>query len=894
MDIVDSADTGGGRMENNIFRFVLRYSARQQVIILLLTLLSFPFLYYSLELPKMIVNQALRGTDFPKVIFGFSFEQIPFLMLLSGLFLAMVVINGLFKLRINTLKGRLGERMLRRLRYELYARVLRFPLSRFRKVSGGEIIPMITAEVEPLGGFIGDSIALPVFQGGTLMVYIFFIFAQDLVLGAAAISLYPLQAWLIPRLQRKVNQLGKQRVRTMRQVSDRIGEAVHGVQEIHAHDTAAWHLADIAHRYGDIYDIRFEIYQRKYFIKFLNNFINQLTPFFFYSIGGYLVIKGDISFGALVAVLAAYKDLAGPWKELLDYYQQKEDIRIKYEQVIEQFQPPDLIPPNWQQADPDPNLDLDNGLSFANVGLEDDSGTRLLDNVTCTIPTDRFTAVLGSGPGKDEFALLAARLVLPTSGRIRWGGHDVIQLPESVTGRRIAYVGANAYVFTANLRDNLHYGLRHRPRTLPETDDEAAVARRQRRAAEAQAAGNTDYSIHADWIDYEAAGCRGPDDLARRTLEVLTQVGLDEDVYRFGLNGTLDSESRPDIVAKVLDARRTLRTELARPSRRPLVEVWHPDHFNMNATVAENLLFGSPVGPVFAIDGLAQNAYVHAVLEKVGLTQDFLNAGLHVARTMIELFADLPPGHEFFEQYSFISSEELPDFQPIVQRAEREGPDRLKPEERLRLMALPFKLIPARHRLGLMDETLERRLLEARQVFARDLPESLRGSIEFFAEDAYNASSTLQDNILFGKITYGQASAGSRVAALIAEVVDTLHLRETIRGIGLDYYVGVGGSRLSGVQRQKVALARALLKNPDLLVLNEATTGFDSATQNRVHAAILEAQRGRGVLWMLHRPALAREFDQVLVLRGGRIVEHGRFDELDRPGTALKELLAAD
>jgi ABC-type multidrug transport system fused ATPase/permease subunit len=85
-----------------------------------------------------------------------------------------------------------------------------------------------------------------------------------------------------------------------------------------------------------------------------------------------------------------------------------------------------------------------------------------------------------------------------------------------------------------------------------------------------------------------------------------------------------------------------------------------------------------------------------------------------------------------------------------------------------------------------------------------------------------------------------------------------------------------------------------LLKNPNLLVLNEATTGFDSATQNRVHAAILEAQRGRGVLWMLHRPALARDFDQVLVLRGGRIVEHGRFDELDRPGTALKELLAAD
>src|SRR3546814_9852311 len=130
----------------------------------------------------------------------------------------------------------------------------------------------------------------------------------------------------------------------MRQISDKIGESVGGIQDIHANDAAHWHLADIANRYGDIYDIRFEIYQRKFFIKFLNNFINQLTPFFFYSIGGYLVIRGDLSFVSLIAVLAAYNHLAGPWQELLSYYQLKEDIRIKYEQVIQQFDIPGRPP----------------------------------------------------------------------------------------------------------------------------------------------------------------------------------------------------------------------------------------------------------------------------------------------------------------------------------------------------------------------------------------------------------------------------------------------------------------------------------------------------------------------------------------------------------------------
>ena len=77
------------------------------------------------------------------------------------------------------------------------------------------------------------------------------------------------------------------------------------------------------------------------------------------------------------------------------------------------------------------------------------------------------------------------------------------------------------------------------------------------------------------------------------------------------------------------------------------------------------------------------------VLEKVGLTRDFLDMGVQVARTMIELFADLPLGHQFFEQFSFISSEDLPDFQPMVAKADKDGVDSLKPEENAAGTALP-------------------------------------------------------------------------------------------------------------------------------------------------------------------------------------------------------------
>ena len=122
-------------MESSIFRFVLKHSRREQILLLIFTFLAFPFIYMSLDLPKTIINKAIGGRDFPQAIFGFDFEQIPFLMLLCSMFLALVFINGGFKYFINVYRGVVGERMLRRLRYQLFGRVLRFPLPHFRKTS---------------------------------------------------------------------------------------------------------------------------------------------------------------------------------------------------------------------------------------------------------------------------------------------------------------------------------------------------------------------------------------------------------------------------------------------------------------------------------------------------------------------------------------------------------------------------------------------------------------------------------------------------------------------------------------------------------------------------------------------------------------------------------------
>src|SRR5690242_6496808 len=454
-------------LDSSIYGYILHYSLREQIYLVVVTLISFPFLYYSLDLPKLIVNRAISGKDFPQKFMGWDFDQIPYLLVLCCIFFVLVLINSWFKLHLNIKKGQVGERMLRRLRYQLYERVVRFPLHHFDRTATGQVIAMMTGELEPVGGFIGDAFALPISQGGTLLTIFVFMFVQDPMIGAAAVAFYPLQGYLIPKMQRIIRRLGRERVRKVRVLSDRIAETIAARGEIRANDAAAYQLADISHRLGEIYDIRFEIYNRKFFVKFLNNLIGNLTPFFFFLIGGYFVIKGQLSWGALVAVLAAYKDISSPWKELLDFYQNQQDVAIKYEQVVEQFQVPEMLDRRLLLEEPEQVEPFHGEVTAANLGVTASDGIPLLEAVNFGFPLGADVAIVGqSNSGRNLVPQLFARLVTPTSGRLVIGDTDLNSIPLTVSGRRIGYVGPITYLLSASVKDNLLLGLRHRPHRL--------------------------------------------------------------------------------------------------------------------------------------------------------------------------------------------------------------------------------------------------------------------------------------------------------------------------------------------------------------------------------------------------------------------------------------------
>jgi putative ABC transport system ATP-binding protein len=261
------------------------------------------------------------------------------------------------------------------------------------------------------------------------------------------------------------------------------------------------------------------------------------------------------------------------------------------------------------------------------------------------------------------------------------------------------------------------------------------------------------------------------------------------------------------------------------------------------------------------------------------------------------LFRDLPPDHPFFQQLIFMTADEIPDYQALLQRLQDRPFAQVAEADRQGIMKLTFSYVEPRYRFGLLDQEMMDRIVEARMAFHDNLPDSLKGAIELYDAESYNKSATILDNVLFGRVGHRHADAAERIRGIVRSVLDDLKLSRDVVKIGLEFNVGVGGRRLTTVQRQKLHVARALLKRGDFIILNKALSSVEQRTQEQlVRSVIGEAHRdGRkpAIIWVLSNPNLARLFDRVVVLDRGTAVEDGNYDHLIARKGVFAGLLAS-
>lgn len=824
-------------MEKSLFRYIWRHSRRDQLAICAVVLLSLPFYFAALDLPRRIINEAIQGRAFEdgrartmfftmavhwpdwlgggvtRLLPGLEVDRLGLLFGLSGLYLALVLVNGAFKYWINVAKGALGERLLRRLRFDLFALILRFTPQALRGVKAAETATIVKDEVEPIGAFSGDAFVLPAFLGSQAATALAFILVQNLWLGLMAAGVVGVQVLLIPRLRRELLRLSKRRQLASRQLAGRVGEIIEGMEAVRVHGVERWERAEIGHRLFELFELRFHIFKRKFLVKFLNNLLAQITPFLFYAVGGYLALKGELDIGQLVAVIAAYRELPPPLKELIDWDQQRLDVQVKYDQVAQHFAPDRLLPSEPEPADAQ-EAALSGPLVIEHLTVLDALGRPVIDDLSLVCPLPARIALVSDGGGRAEaLARVLARRNLDYQGRVRIGEADLFSLPGGLASRRIAYAGAEPILFPGSIRDNLVYGLRRQPLTAAD----AGSAAERRRIMEARRTGNPVESIGDEWVDPWIAGASGARDLDEELVGLLKRLGMEEDIYRFGLSEQVDPRRHPDVAARLIEARTRLRAKLAADGVSGLVEPFDPAAYNLHATVAENLLFGVPRSPRLVGRTLVEQHELWVALARTGLTRQFVAMGLRIAEATIEMFRGLPSNHPLFEQFSLISADELPECERMLGRHARRK--RFSRADARRLMALPLAYIEPRHRLGLVNERMAVRLLAARERMRGLLNRARSPEVEFYDPGKVCVGASFRDNLLFGRINLSVTDAQEQVRRRVIDVITDMGMRRDIERIGLDYQVGPAGRLLSAPQRTSIDLARCLIRRPTLLVL---------------------------------------------------------------------------
>jgi ATP-binding cassette subfamily B protein len=160
----------------------------------------------------------------------------------------------------------------------------------------------------------------------------------------------------------------------------------------------------------------------------------------------------------------------------------------------------------------------------------------------------------------------------------------------------------------------------------------------------------------------------------------------------------------------------------------------------------------------------------------------------------------------------------------------------------------------------------------------------LRQRFAYVEQEPTIFAGTISDNIRFGKpdASQGEVETAAR-AALVHDFVQDLPL-------GYDTMVGERGVTLSGGQKQRLAIARAILKNAPILLLDEATSALDAQSERLVQVALEHLMAGRTTLVIAHRLATIRDADNILVLDGGRVIDHGTHDQLVAKGGRYAEL----
>jgi ABC-type multidrug transport system fused ATPase/permease subunit len=847
---------------SGLFSFVWRHSRRHQLLLLAATVASFPVLYLSLELPKYILNGALQGHSTPLDGLGLHLDRTTLLWVLCAVFLVCTLANGIIKMRLSIYRGVIGERLIRRLRYKLISQVLRFPLQRFDNVSQGEVVSMVTAEAEPLGGVMGDAFAQPVFQIGQILTIVAFLFMQNIWLGIAGIGLIPVQAYLIPRMQLYVNRLHHQRVSRVRALSERIGESVAGAGDLRQNGGTRYRLAEFSSQLSELYAVRLRIFERKFLIKFVNNSITQLTPFLFFLIGGYLVIQGQLSVGALIAALSASREIADPWRELLTYWNQAQEAASRYESLLEQFEAPQVR----DAALADGEVPRLNGpIHLRDVTVSGLGGAPLLDQIDLTIPGGAFVAIQSADMlVRRAFCDILSRTASPSSGQITISDIDLAAASGTVLASRIGVATSTPYVFRGTVAQNIQMPLRLVPEpTAPQPGAASTFV------AEAIETANSPDSLDVGWLDGGTIGFKSESEVSAWWLKVIETMGTGDALLDRALDGYLLRDRHDDLAGRILALKDTIAQRLQAHGLGEQIVRFDPDTINPGLTIGENLLYA--IRHRNEVEANHIDDRLLGAIAALDIRQPLLAFSIDLASALVRAFGEAGPRHPLLRRFTTIDPALFDRLKQVSSRELARDVDGMGAAEQATLLTLLFNISPSDLGTDFPPE-LASAILAVRASHGAALRDLGRETFAPIEPDGFNYDLTVLENLVFGLLVATTEVTRRQIHRELMDVIDQHELAGELRLLVGEVRTSIAGTNLSPAVRERLAMARALIRRPDLVILDRAMASMPAPDRHAVWRRLRALLPDSTIIVLEPEFSQPEDFDLVIAIRDGRLI----------------------
>ncbi len=825
-------------VKRSLGSWVFEGSVFLQILLVVIIMVTVFARLIPLEMQKRIINQAIY------------LKKIDLLAVYCVIYLSSVIAASLLKFSINIIQTVISQRATAAMRSHLFQHILTMPLDFFRTTQPGTVVNSLVNELALPGNFIGMAVAAPLTNILTLVAFAAYLFRLNPLLAGISLTIYPMMLVVIPILQRRVNRENRKRVNVSRALSSTIVESVSGLHEVQANGAFNLEYRKFFLLVDRLKTIRIQWNLFKSAVKVTNNLFTSLGPVVIFVLGGYLTMRGQLELGALVAFLSAQEKLYDPWKELIEFYQVYQDGSVAYQKTMQFYDLPmahRLLP---QTRAP---LGLTPAIETENLTLEIGQGLKLLDKVTLNLTPGEHLALVGfSGSGKSTLALCLAQLFDYTSGSATIGGAEISDLTRADMVNTMGVVSQHPFIFSGTIKENLLYAhaALHGEEGLLEQREEPSL-----------------------------------DDL----ISVLQQSGIFVDVLRFGLNTIIHPDDQ-ELASTIIRVRKHFQEEFGDKIDEG-VEFFNETRYLNYSSISDNIIFGTPMDQEFQADNLAQSSFFLTFLEDAGLSTPLLTLARSLAEQTVDILKIFPDEALLFEQ-SPLKPEEFDTYSTLVTGIREKALHEIDPAEGSALLELVLRFSPGRHKTVLMPDRLKDLVLDGRRMFRESILKTRPHAITFLQKDRYFHTHTILNNILFGRAKSLSTNVQEKINQFIVRLLVAEDLLERVIEIGMAFDVGTSGNRLSGGQQQKIAIARAFLRSPSILIMDEATSALDNRSQQRIQKVLARNFKGKTTLIaVVHRLDTLKEYDKIAFMKSGKIVEIGNYDELIKQKGYLYELI---